>query len=231
MRTLMLFIFLFASLHSFGQSPTSIFGFFPEAQLSYKTKSGFKLSTKIESQHGVINTSPEMNPEYDYYHNQTDFQGFIGKSINPFVSLTVGYQYRIDPQSNNSNRSIQQISFVQPLTGIKLGHRIRTDQTFASEESPEFRGRYRLSAEIPLSGQSLDPTEFYCILSDEGIISYQNDDAGFENRFVIGMGKLLTKHQKVQIALDYRTDKFSAPSIRHRTWFKFGWYASFSANK
>ena len=231
MRTFLFSIFLFINLFSFGQNPTSIFGFFPEAQLSYKTANEFKISTKIESQQGVINTSPDMNPHYNYYHNQTDFQGFIGKSINPFVSVTIGYQYRIDPQSNNSNRSIQQISFVQPLTGIKLGHRIRTDQTFAAEENPEFRGRYRLSAEIPLSGQSLDPTEFYCILSDEGIISHQNDDTGFENRFVFGVGKLLTKHQKVQVAIDYRTDKFSAPSIRHRTWFKFGWFASFSAKK
>lgn len=185
----------------------------------------------MESQQGVINTSPEMTPHYELYHNRTDFQGFIGKSINPFVSVTVGYQYRINNHLNNSNRSIQQISVVQLLKRIKLGHRIRTDQTFASDESPEFRSRYRLSAEIPLSGQSLDPTEFYCILSDEGIFSYQSEDTGFENRFVIGLGKLLTKHQKVQIALDYRTDKFSASSIRHRTWFKFGWYASFSAKK
>ncbi|MEX2565717.1 MAG: DUF2490 domain-containing protein [Cyclobacteriaceae bacterium] len=218
-------VFLLAlPMEVMAQGRVSNFGLFPEFQLGFNAAENLKITGKIESQHGMVDKTENSDADWGYYHNQTDFQGFLGTSINPFVAITGGYQYRLEPGSDDSHRSIQQISFLQRKGNYKIGHRIRADQTFAPNDPVEYRLRYRISYEIPIEGQSLDPGEFYLVFSDEPIYSLQSGESGFENRFVAALGHFSEGSQKFQAGIDYRTDRFFVSEFRQRTWFKFGWY-------
>ncbi|SHN15482.1 Protein of unknown function [Cyclobacterium lianum] len=209
-----------------GQGRVTNFGLFPEFQIGFSAAENLKVTGKIESQHGMLDKTESNEADWGYYHNQTDFQGFLGTSLNPFVAITAGYQYRVEPGRDNSHRSIQQVSFLQRASQYKVGHRVRTDQTFAPGEPIEYRLRYRISFEIPIEGQSLDPGEFFLVFSDEPIYSLQSGESGLENRLVAALGHYSKGKQKFQAGIDYRTDRFFEDDFRQRTWFKFGWYLS-----
>lgn len=91
----------------------------------------------------------------------------------------------------------------------------------------EFRFRYRLAAEIPLSGTTLEPRENYLVVSNEPIFSHQSGDFEIENRFVLTVGRLLSADQKFEVSVDYRTDKYIQDGFRHRLWLKLGYFVSF----
>lgn len=222
---LLLFCGLFQLL-SFGQSRVSSGGLFPEAQLTYGLNNEIKITAKIESQHGMVRNSNEQEADVGYFHDRTDFQGFVGKSFNPFISVAVGYQYRWDGEGEHSHRSIQQVSFVQPASGYRLGHRVRTDQTFQPIAAPEFRLRYRLVAEIPLDGSRIDPGEFYLLTSNEPIFAIQGSTFNIENRLVASLGHYFSKKQKLEAGIDYRADNFLEGGLRQRVWLKVGWFVN-----
>ena len=211
MRKLLFILLLLLPAQLMAQGTVRLFGFFPEFQVGYKLSEKLKIIGKIES----------------HFHNLTDFQGFLGSKINPYIDVAAGYQYRVDSRGDNSNRTIQQISILQVPGNYKIGHRLRADQTYSPFEKNDYRLRYRVSFEIPLEGKSLDPGEFYLLFSDELLYSYQARVSGLENRVVASLGHLSKEKQKFQAGIDYRTDRFFDPDLRHRTWFKFGWYLNF----
>lgn len=227
MRNLILIFLFFLPLQLIAQGTVRLFGFFPEFQVGFKATDKLKVVGKIESQHGMAEKYEGHDADVGYFHNLTDFQGFLGTKINPFIDVAGGYQYRVNSLGDNSHRTIQQISFLQLPGTYKVGHRVRADQTFSPFEKSEYRFRYRISFELPIEGKSLDPGEFYLVFSDEIIYSYQARESGIENRIVASLGHLSKEKQKFQAGIDYRTDRFFDPDLRHRSWFKFGWYLSF----
>ncbi len=226
MRYFLIVVLSLLSLMAMGQSQVFSGGLFPEAQLTYSPKDNLKLTAKIESQHVMVRNSNETEADFGYSHDRTDFQGFIGTSLNPFISVAGGYQFRWDEGGENSHRSIQQISFVQKKAGYRLGHRVRTDQTFLSSDSPEFRLRYRFLGEIPLNGERIDAGEFYLIASDELISGVQSDEFKLENRVVCSLGFNHSSKQKFEGGIDYRMDSFLDGGLRQRVWLKVGWYVT-----
>lgn len=225
MRAFTLIFCLILPFWAISQQRDVSSGFFPEAQLSTKIKS-VSLTAKIESQHGLVDAGNETPTDYGYYHDRTDFQGFVGTSLNPFVKWAVGYQYRWDGEGDHNHRSIQQVAWVQKKTGYRLAHRVRADQTYASGEVPLYRIRYRLSLELPLSGANIDPGEFYLVLSDEPIYGFQDGTSTLENRLVGSLGHYFSKNQKVEAGIDHRIDRFLKSGSRQRIWLKVGWYVS-----
>lgn len=201
-------------------------GFFPEASLSYSLTKKYSITHKVESQHGVFDRTSRLNEELKYNHVLTDLQTFLNRRINPFVKIAIGYQYRIE-EGENTHRPIQQISILQRASRYRLGHRIRTDQTFFEEEAPLWRGRYRISGQIPLQGLDLDPGEKYLSVSNEIIYMYQSGEDDIENRLTASLGFYINDKNKIEVGFDYRTDDYLVEDrFRHRLWFKFGFYKS-----
>ena len=200
-------------------------GMFPEFAISTKLGKGYKYTTKVESMHGLLFKSADIQSEWDYFHDRTDVQMFISNKLTPFKNLTFGGQYRIE-EGVNTFRSIQQISFLVLKDNLRLGHRIRADQTFHPDAPDQYRIRYRFSLEKPLQGLDLNPGEIYLIISDELIYSYEPDDSDMENRLNIALGYLLNSANKFQIGIDFRTDKIIASGSRNRAWLKMGWYTN-----
>lgn len=199
-------------------------GFFPEASLSYKLNEFYSFTHKIESQHGLFDNQSQLNEELTYSHVQTDLQTFLGRKINPFIKVALGYQYRIE-NGENTHRPIQQVSILQRESQYRIGHRIRTDQTFFNEAEMLWRLRYRIKGQIPLQGLELDPGEKYLIFSNELIYMYQDGEDDLENRFVMSLGFYIDDKNKLEVGFDYRTDDYLVEDrFRHRLWLKIGYY-------
>jgi hypothetical protein len=211
---------------TFCQDRINAGGFFPEAQLTYKVGTQLKLIGKIESQHGAVNHNLNREANWAYYYDRTDFQVFADVKLEPLMAFAAGYQYRWNGDGRNNHRAIQQVSLVQLRNKLRIGHRLRTDQTFDPVDSPEFRVRYRLLFEIPLEGSRIDPGEFYLIASDEAIFGTQGGEFKIENRLVCSLGHYFSKKQKLEGGIDYRSDDFLNGGLRQRFWFKVGWFVS-----
>ncbi|WP_209329860.1 DUF2490 domain-containing protein [Lunatimonas salinarum] len=200
-------------------------GLFPEAQLSYNLSDTYYVTHKIESQHGMFDAQ-RLNRELAYSHTLTDLQTFVGRRITPFVKVDLGYQYRLE-EGENTHRPIQQVAILQRSNFFRIGHRIRTDQTFFSEEPVLLRIRYRYAVQIPLQGRQLDPGEKYLTLSNEVIYMTQEGEDDIENRSVASLGFYVDDNTKYEVGLDYRTDDYLVPDrFRSRLWLKFGVYWS-----
>jgi len=223
---LIIFFLLINFSVSFGQNRQFITGLFPEATLTKKLKNDQKVIFKIEHQDVLYDNFDEQGRELQFTHYRTDLMGFYDRKLNPSKSVAFGAFHRIQSGAN-ANRIIQQFASVNRLRGMKLAHRFRTDQTFTKGESVEFRLRYRMSIEIPLSGVTLDPGEHYLVVSDEPIFGLQGGQFEIENRFVFSFGKLINSSQKLEWSIDYRTDKFIQEGFRTRLWAKVGYFYSF----
>lgn len=202
-------------------------GLMPEFGLTLPIKGKFSQTYKIENQHFLLREGTNENG-FLYEYERTDLQFFVNYKFAGNWKATVGYQLRIEQQWNTHHRTIQQIATSTRIKNLRLAHRIRFDQTMERGEPFLFRGRYRAALEIPLSGESIDPKEFYVVFSDEPIFAGDEDGFEIENRFVVTIGHFFSNGNKLELSLDHRTDKFFDDGVRQRIWLKVGWFLNIS---
>lgn len=227
MRKLLLTtISLFIGGHLWGQSPDFSGGLAPEITLSRSLAGKLQLVGKVESQQYTFEDDPNGRVDWRHMHKATDFQFFMARSFHPLWKVAGGYQYQLSGNGDDSHRAIQQLSFVQPLEGFRLGHRLRTDQTFYPEAKNQYRLRYRLSGELPLQGVTVDPGEYYLILSNELLYEWQGGADDLENRGVLALGFYFNRVHKLEAGMDYRRDRYLRAGQRRRLWLSVGWYVN-----
>ncbi|MBK7428278.1 MAG: DUF2490 domain-containing protein [Saprospiraceae bacterium] len=167
------------------------FGALPSLNLNRKLDNDWSLNAKLESRQlfrrGEINGNTDN--EYDYI--LTDFSLIAAKKVGLNSRIAAGYLIRFE-DAEVFHRFIQQYVIIQKMSGYRLAHRLLSDQTFSKAEKPEIRFRYRITAEIPLNGESVDPGEFYLKLNNEYINSFQAMEYDLEIRLIplLGFAKL-----------------------------------------
>lgn len=199
--------------------PTYQFGLMPSLNLSKKLPKDWSLNFKAESRQAIF------NEVFDYEYQLTDISIIAAKRVSIRTSLGGGYLMRIDDEGVK-NRTIQQVSIVTPLPFFRVSHRFRADQTFKRNYDTEFRFRYRISAEIPFEGQSVDPREFYLKLNNEYLNSIQLREYDLEIRAAAFLGFALSPDSEIELGIDYRMDSFLAGFSRNRIWLGIGFYHS-----
>ena len=127
-------------------------------------------------------------------------------------------------QGEQVHRSLQQIAFTQGLNNLRLGHRLRADQTFRQDVATGFRFRYRLSGELPLQGESLNDREFYLKVGNEQVASVQSSKWDWEVRLLGNLGYQINSRLKLETGIDYRIDRLIDHRSRHRAWWTVGGY-------
>src|SRR5690606_14744735 len=147
--------------------------------------------------------------------NRVDIAALISRKTGTGNSLTGGYQIRFH-NSSPEYRLIQQYAFSSGRSAVRMGHRIAADQTFSARSAPEFRFRYRISFEFPLSGQTSDPGEYYLKLNQESLPSFQSNDFLLEFRALAAIGYVFSDSRKVEAGIDYRLDRILESALRHR---------------
>lgn len=205
---------------SVSAQSTYQFGALPSLNLNKKLKNDWSLNTKLESrqlfQRGEI--SGTTDKEYNYV--LTDLSLIAAKKVGLNSRIAGGYLIRFE-EGKIFHRLIQQYVIVQKLSGWRLAHRLMSDQTFFKIEKPEIRFRYRITSEIPLNGESVDPGEFYLKLNNEYINSFQAKEYDLEIRLIPLIGYDITDSFKIESGLDYRVNSFLNNGTRHSYWMTF----------
>ena len=160
------------SCAALGQSKVSA-GLLPEVSVSYRWQGKWRLTGQVQSMQQFLGKErlEVLRGNYDYI--RTDFTTALSYKLNPDWTLGTAYMLRLQ-EGRSVQRSIQQISSATQQTGVRLGHRFRTDQTFNRAEDPQFRVRYRFSVELPLDGLTINDREWYFITSTEVLTSIQS---------------------------------------------------------
>lgn len=221
MKNLLLILLFVISLNAVSQNDFN-FGFYPKLNVSYKTDKNLKLSTKIESGQLFYNQSGIVK-DWDYSYEFTEISLFASTKIYSNSSLNFGYMSKID-EGILSHRLIEQFTLAKNFESFRLGHRFAADQSFKSFDDIRLRLRYRISFETALSGQNIDPKEYYLKFSNEYLYSIKKDKTNFEIRLSPAIGREINKKNKIEYAFDYRygklLDKFSASTL----WFRVAFY-------
>jgi hypothetical protein len=222
MRGFIFFLGLTWAFSAQGQSIVSA-GLLPEVNVSYRWLGKWRITGQVESMQQVWRKNEFSELQGDYKYIRTDFTSVISYKLNPDLTLAGGYLLRFS-EGETIHRSIQQISSVYKKIGVRIGHRLRTDQTFEPKESFEFRLRYRFSAELPLNGLSINDREWYLIASTEFIGSVQKRDWDYEHRVVGSLGYNFNASNKIETGLDYRLNRFLNDAPRHRVWWTISYF-------
>lgn len=201
-----------------AQSPLQ-FGAMPSVNINKKFQKDWTGNFKAESRLILY------NEEFDYKYSLTDLSLIASKRISPSASLGFGYLARIE-DNTVKNRAIQQLSLVRRYTGWRLAHRIMADQTFEKDEDTEFRFRYRISAEFPLEGQTLDVGEFFLKANNEYLNSFQGGEYDLEIRTTLLLGYSISARNSLEAGADYRVDSFISNNTRNRLWFSINFFQS-----
>lgn len=194
------------------------FGGLPSLNLNKKLKNDWSLNMKIESRQLFERSKINGNADKKYEYVLTDLSLIAAKKIGLNSRIASGYLIRFE-DGELSHRFIQQYIIVQKLSGFRLVHRFLSDQTFSTSEKTEFRIRYRITSEIPLNGELVDPGEFYLKINNEYINSLQAMEYVPEIRLAPLLGYDITDRFKIESGLDYRVNSFFKNNTRHSYWF------------
>ncbi|MDD4108081.1 MAG: DUF2490 domain-containing protein [Prolixibacteraceae bacterium] len=201
---------------------TFLLGTLPSLNFNKGLNKDWSLNLKAESRISFLQGEFGTNPPSDFEFQVADFAFTTARKTGLNNSLAGGYLIRLKG-SQTYHRLIQQFTLVRRYESFRLAHRISSDQTFNSEEPWELRLRYRITFEIPLNGQSVDPGEFYLKLNNEYLNSWEEKEADLEIRLSPLTGYGFKDSNKLEFGLDYRLSSFLDGYSRNSFWFNIAW--------
>jgi hypothetical protein len=210
-------------LNTVSAQNTYQFGALPSLNLNRKLKKDWSINTKIESRQLLQSGEFNGNADKVYKYVLTDFSLISAKKVGLNSRIAGGYLIRFR-EGKLVHRFIQQYIIVQRLNAFRLAHRFLGDQTFSTNEKPEFRFRYRITSEIPLNGESVDSGEFYLKINNEYLNSFQDADYDLEIRLVPLLGYDINDNIKIELGLDYRVNSFLNNNTRHSFWTSLNFF-------
>ena len=205
-----------------GQSPEYTVGILPALNLHHVFSPQWRLNTKAETRVLLV----EQDPGEPWVGKQrldlADLTGMVVWQGLGRGSVAIGGlgRWRDD---RVTLRAIQQIAWVDRWEGLRVGHRVRTDQTWR-EGPPVLRLRYRLTGERALQGQRVDLGEPYLKMGLEGLAVWREAQLDGEARIVPAFGWRLPAGQRLEVGMDLRFSEFREPSARQRHWMTISWY-------
>ena len=201
-------------------------GLLPAFNLNKKLKNDWSFNSRIESRQLFLKGESNEDRVNQHENVLTDIAILTAKKVGLDSRVAGGYLIRFE-DGEIIHRFSQQFSIVQRMPSFRLAHRFLTDQTISPVEKTEFRLRYRVTAEIPLNGKSVDPKEFYLRLNNEFVNSLQDTKYDLEIRLVPLLGYSLNTKNKVEIGLDYRIESFLDNSPNRSYWASLNWFIDF----
>lgn len=193
------------------------FGFLPSVNINSKLPKDWFTNFKIDSRQELYKDI------FKYSYKLTELSLGGGKKIGFRTKLAFGYQLSTDSKVVY-NTFIQQMSHTKKYQTFILAHRFQTNQTLNKNKAVEYRLRYRLSAEIPLNGQILDPKELFVKVNNEYLNSMQGETYDLEIRIAGFLGFVLSPKTKIEIGIDNRIDSFINNNLRNRLWLGLNIY-------
>lgn len=183
------------------------------AALNYKVTDNWSFNTSIGKR--SVWSTVETNADEDFSGELTflEINHFATYRFNPSLKASAGYKYRWrDPTEGfgeYEHRFTQQVAYTHFKEIVRLVSRLRLEQRIRNE-SFAMRYRYRLSADLPLSGQTLDAREFYLVGSNEILFEAVDvEEDTWESRTSASIGYLFDPNFKLEISFTYRLENFT----------------------
>ena len=220
---LALLLILISCVPLYGQ--TSRTGLLPELIVSKKLNNQWQLTGQLESMNQFFQSPPNADFVSDYDYLRTDMTLIGTYRLNPGIKLSGGLLNRF-AKGEHVLRSLQQISIATRGSSLRLGHRIRTDQTYGNGATIH-RIRYRLSKELPLKGIDLNEREWYLKNALEHLTIIQASEVNMEQRINLAFGKLIKDGQRLEMGWDYRTRSLLDWNDPFQLWFMVNYYLNF----
>lgn len=200
-------------------------GVLPQINFDFKLGNDWKLNSKLEGRQ-LFFQNPYPAGKSELLFERADLELVATKSLSSNHSIGGGYLIR-NEEGSYLHRFIQQYTITQKLTGVKLSHRFRADQTFEKGKPEIYRLRYRISIEKPLKGPEIDPDEFYLKFNNE-YFGYIEDSIGnLEIRGLASLGYKVSDNNKFEVGADYRAEDLINGKTIHKLFLNLGWFHSF----
>lgn len=183
------------------------------AALNYKVTDNWSFNTSIGKR--SVWSTVETNGDESFNGELTflEINHFATYRLNPAVKASAGYKYRWRDPSEGfgeyEHRFTQQLAYTHFNEIVRLVSRLRLEQRIRNE-SFAHRYRYRISADFPLSGETLNAREFYFVGSNEILFEAVDvDEDTWENRISGSLGYLFNLDLKVELSLTYRLENIT----------------------
>lgn len=222
--SVLLVIFWLVNTPISGQDSYRV-GLLPTLNLNQQLKQDWRINYQWQSRWILAEGLFSEPSATQFNYRLSDFSVIGSKKVQGNKRLAVGFLLRVVGEDQRF-RLLQQYTSVQKFPGFRLGHRLRTDQTWGGNDASTFRLRYRLSFDLPLNGSSTNPNELYFKLNHEYLGALEEREVSLEVRLTPMIGLLITDNNKVETGLDYRFDKIGAPQSKHSFWWAINWYYS-----
>ncbi|WP_296619465.1 DUF2490 domain-containing protein [Marivirga sp.] len=204
---------------------------------SIRWEPGISLTKKIDSRwsYNISLTGRQRFTNYgegekNFKTDRWEIRSFGTYTLFGGKKLSLGYMYRtvdpFEPQSGWEHRITQQFAFITNFGGYRLGNKFRIEQRFRSFDYLT-RLRYAISNDFPLQGENLDPKEFYLIAGNELVYAFNRVGDELENRFSLGIGRLIKSGQKIQFSMVNRNSDLISNERDHNIQFESVYYFSF----
>lgn len=200
-------------------------GTIPEFNLATSLSTLWVLDVELAPRIEIASGTFGKVSQRDISYGLLDVTTVVNRTVGVDAKVGLGYLARFE-EGTIAHRLIQQYSFTVPHYGYRLGHRFRVDETFTPEEDIEIRLRYRLSSDVSLNGEFIDPKEVYFKIGNEYIYSFQGAVQDLEIRVVPSLGYYFDDDHKFEVGIDYRIDAFLESFAAHRFWLSIGYYLS-----
>ena len=198
----------------------------PEFSYTWELANRWSANTKAAFQQS-LSPPTETEPQRQYQFNHMQVQFFATYSVWTNLKLSGGYTFRInDPTEtlgSHNHRLMQQLAFVSYLRGQRFANRFRLEQRFRDEGYIN-RWRYRISFDVPLNGENVDPGEKYLVASDEWLFSFNNQGHESQNRLYLGIGWYANSQRKIEAGFQYRLDGIGTGTLDNTLWFTTAFY-------
>ena len=198
-------------------------GAHPTLNLSRELAPQWKLNLKLESRQLARQGQWGAAAPWQYDYVRTDAALAAAYKTSAGQSLAGGYMLRLT-NGQSVHRLSQQYSWVRPFRAVRLAHRLAADQTFAPDEAPLYRFRYRLGLDRALNGESVDPGEAYLKLTHEYLYQLTANQTDLEIRLSPVWGYAFSDANKLELGLDYRLDSILSGKPRSSFWGVVAWY-------
>lgn len=217
-------LLLFAGYTCFAQNR---FGVAPQINVNFKIGTAWKVNSKIENRFILYQNPDESTGSHTGYAS-SGLDILVARNRGLLKNLGAGYLIRRSGKDESFlHRATQQYSVGQKFSGLQLAHRFRSDETFEKDEPVQYRLRYRISIEKPLSGLRVDPEEFYLKVNNEYLGILTDAKGNLEIKLLTALGYNQSDNNQIEMGLDYRAKNLIGNGMGNQLWLKMGWYHSF----
>ncbi|MEM9831546.1 MAG: DUF2490 domain-containing protein [Bacteroidota bacterium] len=210
-HSLIFLVFTLISTSAIAQS-TTLAQWDPGLSFTQKFPNRWSLNVNTLQRSNLAEYEPE-GTQQNFRWNLNETQFFATYELWKNKKISGGYAFQVrasEPDEFHEHRLMEQFAFVTyALGGKRIAHRVRLEQRIRDSELTN-RMRYRLGFDSPLNGERLDPGEFYGIVTNEFLWSFNRTGQSGENRLFAGIGWFFNRQYKLQTGLMYRLSRRSA---------------------